>query len=203
MKRMLAGILAMVLMFVSSAAVWAETMEPTQSPGTEYDFKSFRWGDSMETVKAVEGKPIYSGKVDGVDATYIGYSTTAVGLDVVVAYYFCDEGLYAVAYLLDETHSNDSLYIDDYETFRDALTKKYGEALFDWENWENDSKKEYYADDKGKALCYGYLSYLTLWLLDRTHITMNMSADNYKITMTVVYESNVVSPGEADFSGEI
>jgi len=122
---------------------------------------------------------------------------------MLLAYYFCDDGLYQVRYVLTETHSNESLYIDDYGTFKNAMIKKYGEALFDLENWENDSKKEYYADNKGNALSYGYLTYDTVWLLDRTYISMNMSADNYDITMTIDYVSAEISPGEADFSDDI
>ena len=58
-----------------------------------YDFKKFRWGDSQESVMAVEGTPKYSGKMNGLDANYIAYDTTAVGMDVLLAYYFCDGGL--------------------------------------------------------------------------------------------------------------
>ena len=32
---------------------------------------------------------------------------------------------------------------------------------------------------------------------------MNMSADNYDITMTIDYVSAEISPGEADFSDDI
>ena len=38
-----------------------------------YDFKKFRWGDSQESVMAVEGTPKYSGKMNGLDANYIRY----------------------------------------------------------------------------------------------------------------------------------
>lgn len=202
MKRTFAFILTFVLLF-ATVTIRAETDESTQETNFEYDFKSFIWGDSMEAVKAVEGEPILDGTVNGMDANYIAYERTAVGLDMVLAYYFCDDGLFQVRYILSETHSNESLYIDDYETFKDALTQKYGETVLDFENWENSSKKKYYADDKGNALCYGYLTYSTYWFLDRTNISMDMRADNYEITMTVDYVSTEISPGEADFSDEI
>lgn len=167
------------------------------------DFKQFYWGDSKEKIMEVEGEPYTDGKMNGVDATYIAYKTTAVGLDVLLAYYFCDDGLYQVRYILNEEHSNESLYIDDYETFRNALTKKYGEPTLDREIWENDSKKEYYADKKGDALCYGYLEYVTFYDSDTSIIMMDMSADNYDITMTVDYQSLALSPGEVDYSDQL
>lgn len=151
----------------------------------------------------VEGTPYMDGEVNGVDANYIAYETSAVGLDMMLAYYFCDDGLYQVLYLLTESHSVDSLYIDDYDTYKSAMIKKYGEPLIDDEDWESDSKKDYYADRKGDALSYGYLSYTTAWILDGTIILMKMSADNFDITMTVSYSSRNISPGEADFSDQI
>ena len=202
MKRMLT-IFIVIFMLLMPYAVLAETVTSTEKPIIEYDFKKFFWGASMDEVIKVEGTPLLDGKVNGVDATYIAYKTTAVGLDMILAYYFCDDGLFHVTYILNETHSNESLYIDDYEKFKSALEKKYGETWWDFENWENDSKKEYYADRKGDALCYGSLEYSTIWFLDRTFISMDMSADNYEITMTVNYESKEISPGEANFSDEI
>ena len=160
-----------------------------------YDFKKFRWGDSQESVMAVEGTPKYSGKMNGLDANYIAYDTTAVGMDVLLAYYFCDDGLYSVRYILNEDHSVDSLYIDDYNTFKQALTNKYGEPLLDNEKWTSDSK--------GRALNYGYLSYYTCYITERVIVEMDMSADNYEVSTLINYTSLTVSPGETDFSEDI
>lgn len=169
----------------------------------DYDFKSFYWGDSSDKVISVEGTPDGEGKLTGTNSTYIAYETTAVGMDALLGYYFCDEGLYAVRYILLEEHSNESLYIDDYVKFETALTKKYGKPLLDLENWENDSKKEFYADRKGDALCYGYLTYETVYTSDTASIVMMMSADNYEITTTIDYKCFDIDAGEADYSSEV
>ncbi len=157
----------------------------------------------MEEVIAVEGTPQAEGPVEGSDEYLIAYATTVVGLDAILVYGFCDDGLYQVMYSLTESHTNNSLYIDDYETFKNALKVKYGKPLIDSENWENDSKKSYYADKKGDALCYGYLDYSTHWLLDRTRIGMYMKADNYNISTLIGYTSNEISPDRPDYSDEI
>lgn len=196
MKSVIARVL--ICMFLTVFMVTA-----AYAQGTTTDIRQFNWGDSQEYVESVEGEPVYEGQMNGLNANYIAYETTAVGLDMLIAYYFCDDGLFQARYILTEPHSNETLYIDDYSTFRSALTKKYGDPLWDYESWENDSKKEYYANRKGDALCYGYLSYMTWYFTDRTTIYMNMSADNYDISMTVDYESNEISAGEADFSGDI
>ena len=199
MKRF---VLTLVIVSVLLCSAVSGT-EAALAKTADYDFKTFFWGDSREKVISVEGTPDGEGKLTGNDSTYIAYETTAVGMDVLLGYYFCDEGLYAVRYILLEEHSNEALYIDDYERFENALTKKYGKPLLDLEKWANDSKKEYYADRKGDALCYGYLTYKTLYASDTASIVMSMSADNYEITTTVDYMSFDIDPGEADYSNDV
>lgn len=201
MKNIIARILVCIMLsfvlFPCSDAL------ATSGSSTDYDIRQFRWGDTKEYVLSIEGTPSFEGEVNGLDATYIAYETTVVGLDAFIAYYFCGDGLFEARYILTEDHSNDSLYIDDYTEFKSALTKKYGEPIWDYENWTSDLKKEYYSDDMGQALCFGYVSYSTWYITDRTYISMSMSADNYDITTSVDYESVEISAGETDFSDEI
>ena len=199
-KSFVSLILCVFLVILCTASLAENSANEEQ---TTPDFKQFYWGDSKEKVLQLEGEPDTDGTVNGTNATYIAYKTQAVGLDMLLAYYFCDDGLYNIRYILLEEHSNEALYIDDYNTFKKALIKKYGKPLIDSENWENDSKKEYYADKKGDALSYGYLTYSTFHITDNTYITMEMSADNYEISMIVDYVSKTIFPGEADYSNEI
>lgn len=193
MKRGIAWVLAVVLMSLSMTALAQE----------ETDFKQFSWGAKQAEILAVEGEPYISGKVTGMNAEYLAYKTTAVGMDVILAYYFCDRGLFRVRYVLNEEHSVDEKYIEDYKTFQKALTKKYGETKYVFEEWTNDDKKAYYADDPGRALRYGYLTYRTFWFLDRTKIIMHMSSDNYETMTRVEYISTQISPGEPDYGDDL
>ncbi len=166
------------------------------------DFKTFYWGDSKEIVIETEGEPSISGDMSAYDAEYIAYETTVAGMDCILAYYFCDEGLYIIRYLLTEEHSTDSLYIDDYEKLVSGISSKYGEPSITFDNWESDSLEEYYSGNEGKALVYGYLKKTTYWELDDTLITAVASADNYDVTTEVQYESLTISAGEADYSSD-
>lgn len=168
----------------------------------EYDFKKFCWGDAQELIEKEEGEPYLEDDMTAVDAHYIAYETTVAGKDAVLAYYFCDEGLFRTRYILTEEHSNEELYIDDYEDVQEALEKKYGEPTLYYEDWQDDSKKSYYAEKKGDALCYGYLNYYTYFRLDRSLISMEMSADNYDISTSIDFTSMEISPGEADYSDD-
>ena len=209
MKRVLSYLLAVILCFSTTVALANEaksTQEPeaTQESTIEYDFKKFNWGDPMSKIVDVEGEPEFDGDFEGYkNAKYIAYDARVAGYDMALGYYFCDDGLFQTRYVSMESHSNDSLYINDYEDFKSILIKKYGESLLDKENWENDSKKKYYADDKGNALSYGYLTYETIWIMDRTYIYMTLSADNYDVSMTIDYSSLTIYPEEDDYSDDI
>lgn len=201
MLRIIAAILCLMMSF-SSCSAYAESTEFDESL-TIYDFKTFVWGDSKEKVISVEGKPVIEKDVDDTDATFFSYETHAVGMDMILTYYFCDNGLYQVRYDLNEKHSNNELYIDGYEAFKAALTKKYGAPVLDNENWSNSSIRQKYSDRKGTALFYGYLSYSTWYITDSTIIGMSMSAEDFKITMVVEYVSKEIVPNEADYSSDI
>ena len=84
-----------------------------------------------------------------------------------------------------------------------AYIKKYGEPVLKQENWDTNSHKNYYAEDKGKALKYGYLSYYAWWWIGDTTITIQMSGEDYEISTIIDYHSMSIGPKEADYSDEI
>ncbi len=167
------------------------------------DFCFVRWDMTEDEVKALEGNsPQYSGKVSGSNAWYIGYDTTLMGNDVILAYYFGANGLYEAQYIWTETHSNANLYISDYNDVKTQLTKKYGRPLHDKENWDTTSHKSSYFEQKGEALSYGYLTYLTRYSTRRTNISMHIDADNYDVSFIIYYESNAISAPSVDYSDQ-
>ena len=176
-----------------------------ESDEVTYDFKVFNWGDSVERVMEVEGEQVVVTEGDATTeyTSTLRYESTVVGLDTYLIYYFCDEGLYQVIYWINESHSNESLYIDDYNKLKSALTDKYGEPTYDLEHWDNDTHKKYYADNKGDALCYGYLKYGSSWDTETTDIFLGMSADNYEVFTGLYYSSLTITPNEPDYSGDI
>ena len=84
------------------------------------DFKEFDWGMTKDMIVSVEGAADSTGEVTGVDAEYLVYERTLCGMDAVLAYYFCDDGFYEARYIMNEKHSVDSKYIDDYAEIRTA-----------------------------------------------------------------------------------
>ena len=208
MKKRLVALVLCVVMVLGCTVARGEALDTTAAAGSENeaapDFRSVRWGMTEEEVKALEGSDVaVSGKVDGKNAWYIGYTTTLMGNNVILAYYFGPDGLYEADYIWQEDHSNENLYISDYNEVKKELTKKYGSPQFDDEMWDTSSHKSYYSERKGDALSYGYLSYITAYSTDRTEILMYMVADNYDVGFYIWYKSNTITAPAADYSNQL
>jgi len=120
----------------------------------DYNFRKTRWGMSIAQVKSSE--PLEVAKED---KTLLGYKTTVIGKDVLVAYFFVDNQLVRARYVLVESHTNKNDFITDYNDFKKILTKKYGKPKQDETLWKNDLYKDDYSD-WGTAISMGHLVYL-------------------------------------------
>ena len=183
-----------------SANAEKELEEDKKSDQETYDFKKFHWGDSQDYVVSIEGEPDDEDDVLDLDAHYIVYITTLAGKDALLAYYFCDEGLWQARYILTESYSDYDRYIDDYETVKAQLTKKFGDPLIDFESWEDDDKEDEYKDKKGEALYNGYLMYWTWYQTDTTDIDLDMSESDHYISTNLNFASMEITPDELDYS---
>ena len=169
--------------------------------GMTPDFRQEIWGMTQDEVIAIEGTSFIRDNLSNTDAQYIAYITKVMGKDAAVAFYFGPDGLYEARYVFDIKHSNENLYIDDYNNVKEQLIKIYGEPEIDLDEvWDTQKHKEYYSDRKGDALSYGFLQYLTMFSTDRTDIYMNMSFDNYKIQFVVLYASKTITAPESDYT---
>jgi len=181
-------------------AIVAQCLACTVFADSTHSFKQSNWGDSIDDVKAVEGTPIDTGVVDANGADYLLYNASVAGKNAYLAYYFGKDGLFAARYILNETYSDMSKYIEDYEAVRKALTKKYGNPSYDDEIWTDTTKKSTYSDDKPTALELGYISYYTTFEIKETTVQMSMDCDNAEVTTMIQFESTSVMPDDIDFS---
>lgn len=204
MKRFTAFLLA-ILMLIPATGL-TETAIEAETELVEVIIKGHRFGDSKESVIEAEGEPDGTGVMSGNIADFIYYSNASVvGFDTTLVYYFTENRLCEVRYILQEEHSNDSLYIDDYKKIEEAITSKYGKplAFISGEKWDTARHKEYYKDDKGNALSFGYLSFETYYLVKDAEIVMHMLADNYRVSTTISYVSSVITKPEPNYDDEI
>lgn len=176
--------LAFLLVF--SSTLYAQPNQaPTYVPieKEEITFRNTKWGMSCDEVKATEqGDPIAE-KPD-----MLGYIDTLLGKEVYVVYSFVNNKLVWAKYGLSEAHTNKSDYIDDYQEFREALTKKYGKPKQDAVNWKNDLYKSD-RSEWGMAVSIGHLHYQSIWKSESCEIMCDLHGDNYEINCTIQYRS--------------
>ena len=152
-------------------------------------FRNALWGMSKEQVKKVETSEFMKeekggGDFKGLDVLY--YKTEVGSLEAVIIYYFAENLLTTARYLITESHSNNNLYIKDFENIRNQLTQKYGSPERDDAIWSNDL----YQDDPseyGTAVSVGHLMYVAEWYPPETIIQLLLRGDNYKIYLWVEY----------------
>lgn len=110
--------------------------------------------------------------------------------DTVLLYSFNKEDLLSsVAYMFMNSHSNENLFIDDYDKIEESLKEKYGNPLLSGPTWSNDLFKGD-ASNYGLAVSLGDLSYRSIWFLADLKISHSLTGDNYKIQHAILYLSN-------------
>ena len=179
------------------------TEETTGTSEIPFDFKKFHWGASEAEIREIEGNPLQIVAMPESDSRCLVYQTTAVGLNVGLGYVLGDNGLYSVRYTLIEEHSSALGYMEDFEKFKEALIKKYGNPVLDWEEWDSEISEEIYSKAKTLALEMGYLKYHVGFDTDRSEILMLMGSDNNEIDTVIVYTSKIIDNPEPDYSDDI
>lgn len=148
------------------------------------DFRNVTWGMTMNEVKRSETL-----SVQEEDDAVLAYEETVAGLDAYLLYGFDDDGkLYNAYYSFVEKHSNDNLYISDYNNLVDKLTEKYGEPNYNRDVWLNTLFQDH-PEDYGLAVSIGHLMYGAEWETPTTKISLVLSGDNYKCTLIIGYTS--------------
>lgn len=165
-----------------------EVKQQVPSGSEKYDFRKTNWGMSKEEAKATEDK-----KPSNEDDTIIIYENVEIiGRNFFCSYHFMQNKLYSSHYsigtILGEVHTNKNDYIDDYESLKKLITKKYGKPEKDAVIWKNDLFKNN-KQDWGTAISIGHLSYAALWETPTTEIGVALGGNNYEIWLSVGYDS--------------
>lgn len=149
----------------------------------DFDFRNVKWGMSKAQVKSSESLDVGDETQDG-----LLYKTQILNKNVLLMYNFVDNRLISSVYLIKERHTNNNDYIDDYETFKKTLTKKYGKPTTDKTIWKNNL----YKDDPthwGMAISMGHLLYVSEWETEDTKISIGLTGDNFKMNHGIIYKS--------------
>lgn len=150
------------------------------------DFRGSTWGDSAELVKRVEKR-----KPELEEKNRIVYPDTISGLNCFAIFHFLDNQLVQGGYVFYEKHSNNNIYITDFNKLKEALVDKYGKPNDDDTIWRKD--KSYYQrnpDKIGNGVAVGDVYIYSLWKGEETNILLQLTGDNYKPSLLIRYESN-------------
>jgi len=160
---------------------------------TEKDFRVANWGDSKQSVVKREGVP----DTDN-DPDYYGFPDEIVSHPCTVLYKFTDNKLSSGFYSFNIVHSNDNMFINDYQEIVDLLTSKYGEPIEGGRDntiWFNDLYQDDY-DEWGHAISAGHLIFISKWETINSDISCMLSGDNYVIKLSIMYHSKTLFENE-------
>lgn len=156
------------------------------------DFRNCNWGMTKDEVKKHETDiEIIEENEDEIKA-----KVEINNIDFYAGYYFNNDKLEQVSM---EEHSNENLYIDDYEKFPKLISEKYGEPKLNEKVWNDDLYKDR-PSDWGFAISLGELSMISQWLTDTTEVGLTLTGDNYNIVFGIVY-MDINYENQADTSG--
>lgn len=194
------GFIVLVLFIILSISIaYAETevdlptsaVTPAPTPDVavyEFVFRDgIKFGMTMQEVLELEEvEPAYS-----MDGAILYDGVIAAGKEAEVCYLFEDDALIQIGVIFAESHTNENLYINDFEDVDDSLCAKYGEPVRDSQQFWSANTYKNDPDRWGFAVSIGDLAYGTeympnnypnLWI---KHI---LQGDNYEFTHMISYE---------------
>ena len=188
--KVLSIILTLLILCSCGSTTNKTNTEPSPAPtNTNYDFRISNWGDSMESVIQKEGEPDYQfAETESIvynDIELLSFNSN-------LTYLFQNKQLSSASYDIKDTHTNNQLYIDDYEKIKEELNKKHGEPINpDDEKWTGDLWK----DDPGMALMMSELSFSSVYTKEgKVSIIHSLSCDNFEIKHYIYYYSPDYDP---------
>lgn len=160
-----------------------EYMQTKAAAKNAFHFRKTRWGMTREEVTKSEADKLYGTQ----DFGFI-YESRLLDLDCWTAYIFVQDRLIRTKYVVTEDHTNKNDYILDYNRFKTALTKKYGEPVSDRQDWRNDLFKDDYSQ-QGLAISIGHLRFSASWVTPKTTVFLSLNGDKHKVDLQVEYSS--------------
>lgn len=163
MKKFTALILVLTMVLCAFAHAFAFEETATIAPSSddvalEFVFRNgIKFGMTMQEVRELEDiEPFYS-----TDGAIVYDDVKAAGKAAQVFYLFENNVLNQIGIYFTESHTNENLYINDFESVDDSLYEKYGEPIRDSEQFWLANTYKNNPDRWGFAVSIGDLVYGT------------------------------------------
>lgn len=112
-----------------------------------------------------------------------------------------EDGLSMIGVFFEDTHTNENLYIDDFDSVDAALTAKYGTPEFDrFFNWSDDLYEDD-PNDWGFAISLGDLQIVSSWEMPDCEAIHTLRGDNYEISHLIAYSRVTDEPDKPNTDG--
>lgn len=158
-----------------------------------YNFRKTKWGMSPAEVKLTEkGKPVNEGPLPPYDLA-VSYTGTFEGSDTETGYLFNADKLVLAGYAFTDRHSDNNLYIKDYEKIKGVLTEKYGLPAQDEQIWSDETYKDK-PEEYGTAAALGHLVMQSSWTSPGTQIFLTLQGRDNNISLSALYYSAELNP---------
>ena len=158
---------------IESEAAALQVSEPAAGmfPVPGFDFRNASWLMGHDAVRSSEDLPILSD-----DARILTRLTTIQGLEVVLGYFFGDDGLFeGGAYFFQLGSANTRRQMAAYRMVRASLLSTFGEPLRTRLIWSDETYKGD-ADNWLKAVRLGHVTMEAFWRVDGTIIRHKLSS---------------------------
>ncbi len=159
---------------------WDEIAEPIVQDN-DFDVRKVVWGMTVSEVRKSEALEVLDA-----ESNLLSYKTQIAGFEAFLLYDFLSNELCSVRYMFLHEHSDDGDFINDFDTLKDNLIKKYGKPSQDDRYFTDDLYEDTFGE-WGMSLSRGKLSFFTKWNINNTEILLALYGDNYEISFNLSY----------------
>ncbi len=145
-----------------------------------------------EVKRTEKGKPLGEGPLPPYDLA-VSYNGTFEGSDAEIGYMFNADKLVLAGYAFTQRHTDNNLYLKDYERIKGVLIKKYGLPAQDEQIWRDESYRDK-PGEYGTAAALGHLVLQSSWATPGTEIFLTLQGQDNNPTLSALYYSAELNP---------
>lgn len=147
-------------------------------------FRSSGWGDSPSQVLTAEA----SEPLQGNDEILL-YESRVGGFPVKVMFNFVNGFLQTGMYRFEQTHSDPSGFMDDFDSLQSMLKSKYGRPQ-ETQDFRQDHLVKYASEQYGLSTPRGDKTVFAKWRDGETSLGLLLTGDNNSIQLSAIYRSH-------------
>jgi len=148
----------------------------------EVTFRGIPWGQEAGLIKkSISEEPLYD------DDRVLSYKDSLSGLKAQYALFLANGRFIRGRYIFTERHTNDNLFMTDFEEIDKLLKEKYGNPKEHETSWLNDLYKDNF-EHWGMAISMGHLLIFSEWRMGNVTIYHSLHGDNFDIYHILEYQ---------------